>query len=49
MDTSHPKDASGQGSEGEEVEQFETLFGYSKRSEGPADAEGVDLDAPPAE
>jgi hypothetical protein len=46
MDTSDPNNASGQSSESERAEPYETLFGYSRRIEKPTDAEGVDGDAP---
>jgi hypothetical protein len=45
MDTSDPKNASGQSSESERVEPSETLFGYSRKFEKPTDDEGVDGDA----
>jgi hypothetical protein len=44
MDTSDPKDASGQGTQSAGVERSETLFGYSRRSEEQTDAEGADVD-----
>jgi hypothetical protein len=49
MDTSDPKDASGQGAQSAGVERSETLFGYSRRSEEQTDAEGVDVDVPALE
>jgi hypothetical protein len=45
MDTTDPKDATtGQGAQSERAERSETLFGYSRRSDEPTDAEGVDVD-----
>jgi hypothetical protein len=44
MDTSDPKDVSDEAAPSERVERSETLFGYSRRSEEPTDAEGVDVD-----
>jgi hypothetical protein len=49
MDSSDPKDVSGQGAQSAGVKRSETLFGYSRRSEEQTDAEGVDVDVPALE